>query len=246
MNEILSPQNAKFKVWSSLLEARGIRKNARALVAGRKLVREFLEQNPAQAEELLVSIKGEGISVPKHVKTYSLATPLFKELDVMGTKAPLLVVKTPALEKWQPDGPKGIELIVALSDPGNLGALLRSAEAFGVSRIILTEEACSPFLPKALRAGSGANFRLPLVTTGPLKELKLNSGFALNMDGEDLTKFHWPRDLYLVLGEEGRGLPESLNLTSLSIKMAGQVESLNAMAAASVALFSYRAAWPLN
>ena len=88
MNEILSPQNAKFKVWSSLLEARGIKKNARALVAGKKLVAEFLEQNPAHAEELLVSLKDEGISVPKHVKTYSLATPLFKELDVMGTKAP--------------------------------------------------------------------------------------------------------------------------------------------------------------
>jgi TrmH family RNA methyltransferase len=240
VNEITSAQNPKFKSWSALIEARGIKKAQRAIVSGRKLVNEFLKQNPSGAEDLLCPPKSEEVTIPKHVKSYRLASPIFKQLDVMGTKAPLLVVKLSQLETWSPRAPQGLELIVALSDPGNLGALLRSAEAFGVSRVILTEESCSPFLPKAIRAGSGANFRIPLATAGPLAELNVPNAYCLDMNGQDLGQFAWPKNLYLILGEEGRGVPQSLKAQALSIPMAGQVESLNAMAAASIALFSYR------
>ncbi|MGZ3723440.1 MAG: TrmH family RNA methyltransferase [Bdellovibrionales bacterium] len=240
MNEIASAQNAKFKIWASLLESRGIKKAGRALISGRKLVQEFLEQNPAAAKEVLFPPKAEPFDVPPQINAYSLTSPLFKELDVMGTKAPLLVVQTPELKSWTPGAPQGLELIVALSDPGNLGALLRSAEAFGVSRVILTEECSSPFLPKAIRASSGASFRLPILQTGSLADVEASPAFSLNMEGESLEKFSWPKDLYLILGEEGRGIPKSLAATSISIPMKGKVESLNAMAAASIALYSYR------
>jgi TrmH family RNA methyltransferase len=240
MNEIASAQNAKFKLWSSLLEARGIKKAGRALISGRKLVEEFLAQHPGDAEDILFPPKGDSFDFPSDVKAYQLASPLFKELDVMGTKSPLLVVKTPTLKNWTAATPQGLELIVALSDPGNMGALLRSAEAFGVSQVILTEESCSPFLPKAIRASSGACFRLPLCHTGPLADITASPAYALDMHGESLAEFSWPKDLYLILGEEGRGIPKSLAATSISIPMRGKVESLNAMAAASIALYSYR------
>ena len=240
MNEIASPQNAKFKVWTSLLEARGIKKAQRAIVSGRKLVQEFLEQNPGAAEDILFSPKTEPIKFPSHVNAYSLASPLFKAIDVMGTHSPLLIVKTPEAEAWTSVAPDGLELVLALSDPGNMGAVLRSAEAFGVTRVILTEESCSPFLPKAIRSSSGACFRIPLANTGPLANVDASPAVALDMQGESLKKFSWPKDLYLILGEEGRGIPQSLAVTSISIPMQGKVESLNAMAAVSIALYSYR------
>jgi TrmH family RNA methyltransferase len=244
MTAIESRGNIKFKAWAALLDARGIKKAGQALISGGKLVEEFLRQNPSAAEDLIVPMNLEAPSLPAHIRVHHLATPLFKELDVLGTKAPLLVVRTPELDTWKGEAPRGLELIVALSDPGNLGALLRSAEAFGVTRVILTQEACSPFLPKAIRAASGATFRLPLASTGPLAGVRANPGFSLDMHGEDLAQFHWPRDLYLVLGEEGRGLPAELGLDRLSIPMQGRSESLNATTAAAIAMFSYASAHP--
>jgi TrmH family RNA methyltransferase len=241
MNEIVSAQNAKFKAWTALLEGRGIKKAGRAIVSGRKLVEEFLAQNPEAAEDLLFPPKGEfEFETPKHVKCYQLSSPLYKELDVMGTKSPLLIVKTPEVAEFKSGAPKDLCLIVALSDPGNMGALLRSAEAFGAAKVILTEESSSPFLPKAIRASSGACFRLKLEHTGPLAEVTASPAFSLDMQGENLAGFRWPKDLYIILGEEGRGIPTSLAATSVSIPMRGKVESLNAMAAASIALYSYR------
>lgn len=239
MSLIESAQNAKFKAWSALLEGRGIKKAGLAIVAGSKLVHEFVTQNPDAAEDLLTTAKQALPVLPKHVRVHQLSAPLFKELDVMGTKSPLLVVRTPALAAWKNETPNGLELIVALSDPGNLGALLRSAEAFGVTRVVLTQEAASPFLPKAIRASSGASLRMKLATTGPLADIRCASAYGLDMHGRDLGAFTWPKNLYLVLGEEGRGVPEELNLSLLRIDMKGKSESLNATTAAAIALFSY-------
>jgi TrmH family RNA methyltransferase len=132
-----------------------------------------------------------------------------------------------------------LELIVGLGDPANLGALLRSAEALGASRVVLTRECASPYLPKSLKASANSAFRMRLALGPSLREFKLNTAFGLDMDGEDLAKFKWPKDAYLVLGEEGQGLPE-LNLKKLKIPMLGSVESLNATVAAAIALFTYR------
>jgi TrmH family RNA methyltransferase len=236
--QIESRANAKFKLWSSLLEARGIKKAQLALVSGPKIVREFLEQNPRRALDLLLPSDDQTVAVPAHVRVHRLTKPLFKELDSMGTNSALLVVEAGELPTWKAEPPHGLELIVALSDPGNLGAALRSAEALGVSRVILTQEACSPFLPKAIRASSGASLRMPMAVTGALPSLSV-SAYALNMRGTDITKFAWPKDLYLVLGEEGRGVPASLLLKPLSIYMRGASESLNATTAAAIAMFSY-------
>ena len=242
MSAIESKHNEKFKSWVALLDARGIKKQGLALLSGRKLVAEFLEQNPKRACDLLV--RERFTDLPTGIRTHVLAAPLFQELDVLGTDAPLLVIEAPRLPEWKPSAPSGLELILPLSDPGNLGAILRSAEAFGVRRVVLTQEACSPYLPRALRAASGATFRIAIEATGPLSEVQSAGAYCLDMDGENLRTFKWPHDVQLILGEEGRGLPTDLRATRLTIPMSGRLESLNAMAAASIALFSYRGVWP--
>lgn len=250
MLEMASRTNKRFKNWLELLESKGIREQSLALVSGAKVIAELLEQRPEQIVELLLPSKG-GVpqelnqGVRNHqIEVVRLTAPLFQELDVVGTRYPLAVVKVSPIETWQPSAPKGVELVVSLSDPNNLGALLRSAEAFGVRRVILTKECSSPFLPRALRAASGSTFRLELFKTGSLKSLNdaLSKGatIGLDMNGENIHTFKWPQDLFLVVGEEGQGLPADLSLTRLSIPMQKPVESLNAMVATSLALFSYQ------
>ncbi|NJL24532.1 MAG: RNA methyltransferase [Calothrix sp. SM1_5_4] len=237
--EISSPQNPKFKCWLSLLEAKGIKKEKLALVSGTKIVDELLRHSPDGVRALLLPPKADPPPAI-HGKIYRLSAPLFRDLDVMGTKATLAVIDRPEIEEWRHEAPSGLELIVALSDPGNLGALLRSAEAFGVRRVILTAECSSPFLPRAIRASSGSVFRMRMAQTGALQSIKPTQAFSLDMDGEDISRMAWPKDLYLVLGEEGRGVPAELKTRRLRIPMEPMIESLNATVAASIALFSYR------
>lgn len=238
MFEIESKHNPKFKKWLSLLESKGIRKEGLCIVSGEKLLRELISQQPDIIEDILLPPKSA--FTIEDFRTTRLSSPLFQELDVVGTRSPLAVVRTPAVAEWTPGKPQGLEIIVSLGDPSNLGALLRSAEAFGARRVILTRECASPFLPKAIKGSSLASLRLPLAQTGSIKDLKLDEGYALDMEGEDLASFKWPKDAFLVLGEEGQGLPQALNLKRLKIPIARATESLNATVAASIALYSYR------
>jgi TrmH family RNA methyltransferase len=75
--------------------------------------------------------------------------------------------------------------------------------------------------------------------------LELDRAFGLDMNGRNIYEMVWPRDMYLVVGEEGQGLPEELKATRVSIPMRASIESLNAVAAAAIALFSYRQRFPL-
>ncbi|MGE4131871.1 MAG: TrmH family RNA methyltransferase [Bdellovibrionales bacterium] len=240
---IASAQNAKYKTWLSLTTTKGIRAEAQALVSGAKLTAEFARLWPDKISAVLMTLKmppPNWLSSCKGAEnTFELSHELFQSLDVLGTHHPLLVVEAPPLKKWDVHlDPQGLELVVALGDPNNLGALLRSAEAMGAARVILTEEAASPYLPRAIRAASGSTFRIPLLRGPALKEVK--SGLALDAEGDDISTFQWPRDARLILGQEGQGLPPTLHAQKLKIPMSGQVESLNATVAASLALFTYR------
>ncbi|MCW5749774.1 MAG: RNA methyltransferase [Alphaproteobacteria bacterium] len=245
---IQSPANAAFRRWESLLESRGIRRHGRFLLAGRKLVPEALANWPRRFEAILrpETEDESGLPAASGMDSYRLARPLFDRLDVSGTGFPLLVGRLPdmpAVDLTQP--PQGLELVAGLGDPVNLGALLRSAAAFGVARLILLEEAAHPFHPRCLRAAANAPFRLSISRGATWADLAGAAGplHALDLTGEDLRHFHWPRHLRLVLGEEGLGLPRGLQATRLSIPTSGRVESLNATVAASLALYGWFIAW---
>jgi TrmH family RNA methyltransferase len=139
-------------------------------------------------------------------------------------------------------------LIVAagLQDPGNLGTILRSAEAFGAAGIFLTEGTVSPYNSKVLRGSAGSILRLPVVriTSAELIPLLRAQGARLlatsSHRGTPLPKISWTLPLAIFIGNEGAGL--SSDLTSqmdetLMIPQAAHVESLNAGVAASIVLY---------
>lgn len=237
MKPIGSASNALFKMWKSLLASKGIREEGLFLLSGEKLVREFLENPSFEISAELVPAGGE----PLTRAAFELATPLFKEIDVVGTGSNILVLKAPALEHFDLEKrPQGLELVVPVGDPLNLGAIARSALAFGASRLLLTEEAANPFLPKAIKASAGALLRLPIARIGKLRDYDAaGPSFALDLNGRDITTFEWPKNLRLLVGEEGPGLGSLAGVETLSIPT-GPVESLNAAVAASLALDSYR------
>jgi RNA methyltransferase, TrmH family len=239
-----SPRNENFRLWESLLDGRGLKKHGQFLLSGRKTVPEALQLAPGWFNAVIAADPAQisGLELPAGISRFLLPGALFQRLDVIGTGLPLLVGTVPAMPPLQPtDPPQGLELVCALGDPANLGALLRSAAAFGVSRVILLSDAAHPFHPRCLRAASNAVLTLELRRCGHWADLNQFAGplLALDAGGGDLAGFDWPDNLRLILGEEGLGLPAGLTVQRAGITTTGRVESLNATVAASIALHGW-------
>ena len=142
---------------------------------------------------------------------------------------------------------KGVPLVViaaGLQDPGNLGTLVRSAEAFGATGMILLPGTVSLWNAKTLRASSGSAFRLPVVTLTAEDAFATLRGHGVRIlaavarDGDGETDLRGPSAL--LLGNEGSGLPEAWIAQAdarVTIPLPGAVESLNAAVAGSVLLY---------
>ena len=123
-----------------------------------------------------------------------------------------------------------------LSDPGNVGTLIRSADAFGAC-VALSEGCADPLGQKALRASAGAIFRVPLLAwdDAPGRRIALDSRGDVLLPDADLTL-----PATLVLGAEREGLPDDVLAACdvvASIPMPGEAESLNVAAAGAIALY---------
>lgn len=249
---ISSAQNAKYKTWESLLAAKGRKKEGLFLVSGEKILNDFVSDKLAtrfSVKSILVPKNFSGDKLATLKKNWNLESPglfftldslLFKQLDVAGTCFPIFVCERPKdVIAEQLQVPKGLELVLPLTDPANMGALCRTALSFNVNTVILTPGACDPYHPKALRASSGGTLKLNfihLTTNG----LALNEhDFGLDLNGENIYKFSWPENARIWLGEEGQGLKKSFsNKNKIYIPING-MESLNATVAGSIAIFSY-------
>ncbi|MFA4993952.1 MAG: RNA methyltransferase [Bdellovibrionales bacterium] len=234
---IESAQNDTFKKLLSLTSSKGLKEEGLFLLSGEKLIREFLKKPhlkivseiPAPHQSPLV----------KDAVQVELAAPLFNQIDVLGTHFNILVLEQPPVPALTAADmasykPKGIEVVAPIGDPGNLGALIRSCEAFSVPRVILSREAAHPFLPKSVKASAGSVLRVPLARGPALNEFP-STCIALDMHGASINDFAWPKSGLLLLGEEGPGLDATKFQTRVRIPTSG-VESLNVVVAASIAL----------
>jgi RNA methyltransferase, TrmH family len=139
-----------------------------------------------------------------------------------------------------------IVIAAGLQDPGNLGTLIRSSEAFGATGLITLPGTVSPWNQKALRASAGSVFRLPVVAVGEeevfpaLATHQIAALAAVAVGGEPITAHDLTGPAALILGNEGAGIsPEILRhaAASISIPTPGPVESLNAAIAGSILLY---------
>ncbi|MFW6284688.1 MAG: TrmH family RNA methyltransferase, partial [Desulfosalsimonas sp.] len=134
----------------------------------------------------------------------------------------------------------GCSVLVPFQDPENVGAVIRSAVAFGAKNIVLLAEAAHPFHPRAIRASGGAVMHANLMQGPSISDLPDDLPVAaLSMEGRSLAEFDFPDTFALLPGVEVPGLPAGFRKNAVSIPMGGTVESLNAAAAAAVALYAW-------
>ena len=138
-------------------------------------------------------------------------------------------------------------LLDAIQDPGNLGTLVRSADAFGATALIALPGTVDWWNPKVIRSAVGAAFRRPLLNVSEdetwqwLADRNVSICGA-DMNGTPVDSFHVDGAVALVVGNEGAGLREATRarLTHLvAIPMRGATESLNVAVAASILLYEF-------
>lgn len=156
-----------------------------------------------------------------------------KELSNLSTPPGILaVVKMPESDLQ----PSTVTLYFdEISDPGNLGTIIRTADAMGVKQLLLSPNSTDPYAPKTVQASMGSIFRLKIAERSIAELEALRAGadfhfFAADMEGENLYETDLKSPAILIMGSESHGLsPEiaQLEATKLSIPMKSSVESLN-------------------
>lgn len=244
-----SPDNPKVKLIASLAQRKYRERHKMVLLEGERLIRQalafgasfrYVMADPAwNGDELLSSL-----SLRAEV---FLATPnLLRKLSETETSQGLIAVADAVSEEaLAPDRSSWVLVADRIQDPGNLGALLRTAVAVGIDGVACTKGTVDPKNPKALRASAGAYFGARLLTGvdgGDLGERLRISGFrvvAADARGEvDAFAFDWRGKVALVVGNEGGGVDPSIQPTDrVRLPMPGGVESLNATVAGAILLY---------
>jgi TrmH family RNA methyltransferase len=191
--------------------------------------------------------------VPRGVEVMRLTEEVFR--SVVETQSPQGVAALLVPPVWVLDDVMGsgegsplILIAVGLQDPGNLGTLVRSAEAFGATGVLATPGTVSAWNQKALRASVGSVFRVPVVAVEAsemqgLKERGVRLIAAVGSDGVDVTAAHemdFSGACAVMIGNEGAGLAAEwmeMSDARVTIPCPGPVESLNAAVAGSLLLY---------
>ena len=200
-----------------------------------------LEKMDAKEEKTAEKLKKTGYEV--------VADSLFKKMaDTQTPQGILCVVKQPEyrLEEILKQDRPLLMILENLQDPGNLGTIIRTADAFALDGIILCEGCVDPTSPKVVRATMGAAFRMP-IAAAPLEQtvtflheqnIPLYAA-ALSESSVPLTRVDLTRAAVMI-GNEGRGITKkaaALCTQQIIIPMDGRAESLNASVAASIIMY---------
>lgn len=195
-----------------------------------------LEKSP-RGRHLLGRLRPfETIPVSERVLAYAA--------DTVTPQGVVAVLPYPEVKEPKALGPL-VLVLDGIRDPGNAGAILRSAEASGVTAVILTPDCVDVFSPKVVRAAMGAHFRLTLMPElGWARIVPILSGrpiwVAAAKKGLAYFQVDWTQESALVIGGEAYGASEEAIKAAtgfVHIPMAGEAESLNAAIAASVIFF---------
>jgi TrmH family RNA methyltransferase len=232
MTQIASQQNPRLKALRRLRARRERARSGRFLAEGEDLVA-AAESAGVEAVEGF-RLAGSGLGGPgfHEVEPAALAAA-----STLGSGTRVIAVYE---QRWSPPAGPLCVYLHGVADPGNVGTIVRSAQAFGASSVALGPGCADPYSPKAVRASMGAIFSVPIARAGDVAELP-GHRVALLAGAEEILRRpagEPPGGVSLLIGAERAGLPaEVLAACDATARIAISSESLNAAMAATVALY---------
>ena len=244
METLTSLKNPKVLAWRSLKDKKGREEQQAFLVEGVRMVREALSSSFTVKALLLREGFDPGFPVPAGIPVFLLPVHVFQ--SVCDTKTPQGVAVVLELCTHGVFGNRLLALD-GVQDPGNVGTIIRTADAAGFDGVLLSPDCADLFSPKVLRSTMGSVFRLgfsfPSSLPDELKKLKTN-GFSIlssQLDGEPFyDRKEVAPSFVLIIGNEGNGISEAVKAVAthrLCLPMRGGAESLNAAVAAGIMMY---------
>ncbi len=265
MNEITSKDNKIFKSFEQLLQRKYRDRSGEYLIEGENLVAEAI-RNGAEIRTIFVRADraedyaelvasamadaGSAAGQTHRPSAFSLAEALFDRLSQTETSQGIIASvrkQTYAKEDFIGDARGNFLVLDRLQDPGNIGTIIRTADAAGYKLVIAMKGTADIFSSKTVRAATGSLFRMPVVfmdSNQELVEFTRAAGKKLVATCFDTDRYYYDEDLTdniaLVIGNEGNGIcQEIIESSDLKIKipMHGNIESLNASVAAGILMY---------
>jgi len=238
---ISSAQNPTIKLIRSLDDKKGRREAGLFLAEGWQM----LERAEAQGWEAAHLVATRHPHIFDEVKPYIVTEKLMAELSAQNNPHEVLATFK---QRWQAHPSKeGTWLALEdIRDPGNLGTIIRTADAASAAGIILVGDCCDPYAPDCVRASTGSIFAVPLCKMPQANFVDFLKGWpgtsiATRMDAKADYREPSKAPHLIVLGSESKGLSDSVSSAcgkKVKIPMKAGVESLNVAAAAAVMLYS--------
>lgn len=246
MKHIQSAKNPKIKDWKKLLTKKERDKTGLFLVEGFHLTEEALAGN--QIVEIIIS---ETKDMPPGWNYGDIpVTVVTDEIIRMlaDTETPQGILAVCEQSKSEAKGKRYL-LIDAVQDPGNLGTMIRTADAAGIDAVIVGEGSVDIYNPKVLRSAQGSHFHLPVIRGNLLEWVEILKESSIPVFGTALenaceyTEAERSDSFALLVGNEGSGVSKDLlaqTTANLYIPIFGKSESLNVAVAAGILLYHLR------
>lgn len=244
IKQIESPHNAALKPLLNPKHAGG----GRFKIEGTNLFEAALDSGRVELGPVFVTRRALGQHEELITRAAKRAEGIYEVPDhimkrISDTETPQGLVALCSMRPWELKD-LGLNRVVvildAISDPGNVGTIIRTAEAVGAGGVIILPGTADPFSPKALRASAGSSLRVPLVRA-ELPELKgLRIVIAAPRDGKAFYEADLSAPVAIAFGSEAHGISDSLKRIakeSVTLPLMGRAESLNVASAAAVILY---------
>ncbi len=251
--EITSKENSLIKLISQLQSSTKARKLNRLFVLEGLRICFDAYDNGIHFDKLIISVGAfekynseiEKLS-QKSDELFKIPDNLFKKIsDTTSPQGIIAVARMPEISSSAIDKNGRYIALENIADPSNLGAVARTAEALGVSGIILSDSGCDPYSPKALRASMGTLLRIPVIILNDfatsLKSTGLKSyACVVDSSAKSINDIKFENSSVIIIGNEANGITEETKNASyecITIRMCGRAESLNAAVAASISMW---------
>ena len=237
MEIITSLENSKVKEWTKLAQRKYRDEANLFVIEGDHLITEALKNG------LIKEIISANIELEFNITTHYVTTAIMKKISSQESPSEVIAI----CHKMEPStiGNKVIALD-AIQDPGNLGAIIRSAVAFNFDTIILGENTVDLYNPKTIRATEGMLFNISIIkkdlitTIDDLKKLNCKVFGTSLENGDDIANIEVNDKMIIVIGNEGQGINKDILAKcdqNIYIPINKSCESLNASIAASIIMY---------
>ncbi|WP_187820913.1 TrmH family RNA methyltransferase [Pasteuria penetrans] len=250
---LTSLHSTRFRVWRQLKSRKGRQMHRAFLLEGPKLIAEALQDFP-QLTILVTSSMDPAFlgQIPDSAQLYQITETMMRRLSDTITPQNCLAVLP--LPDWNPENflipcfSSALAfclLLDGVQDPGNMGTILRTAGALGVTAVVFGKGTADPFQTKVVRAAQSAVWRLPVLEMEMEKAVVILQNHNVPVwtatvgCGESVDRVIWPARVALIVGSEARGISSTLTAMAdknVTIPMGGGMDSLNVAIAAALCM----------